>query len=176
MDKKIFTEIDPAQCLGECASRIFPDWMLLAAGQEGKEPAFMTVNWGAFGYLWGKPMVMVALRESRHTLPYVLDNKAFSLSFFDASWRETLLWCGRHSGHEVNKMQHCKFHTAWKNGVPYFTECQTALICGVMYVGAIKPENFVNGKVYRQWYTEGEHKDNMHKVIFASMDHVLEGS
>lgn len=168
-----FREIPAADYVGECAKRINPDWMLLTAGNPQSGPAAMTISFGAFGFIWGKHLALCVVRHSRHTLPFIIDNAAFSLAFFDPSWRDSLFWCGRNSGTDHDKVAHCGFHTLYADNVPFFAESSSVLICSLMYRGDIEAANFVNKDLYAQWYGSGVHKDDMHAVLYGAIDKVL---
>lgn len=168
-----FKEVQAADFVGQCAAGINPDWMLLTAGAPNESPAAMTVSFGAFGFIWGKHLALCVVRHSRHTLPFILNNNSYSLAFFDKEWRDKLLWCGRHSGKDFDKVAHCGFHTLYENGVPFFAESSSVLICKLMYKDDIKKSGFVNPEIYDEWYGHGVHKDDMHTVLYAAIEKVL---
>lgn len=158
---------------GSAPARIAEEWMLLTAGSPAGGVATMTVNWGGMGYLWHKDLVLVAVRQSRNTLPYLEREGAFSLGFFPEEYREKLTYCGRVSGRDEDKIAHCGFTTAFEKGIPFFREAHTVLLCRTMYCGDILPEGFVDRAVYQRWYQEGVHKDDMHRFFLASAEEML---
>lgn len=168
-----FIEIKAEDFVGPCAKKINPDWMLVAAGNPDMGVACMTISFGGFGFIWGKYFAVIVIRHSRHTLPFIEANKAFSLAFFDETWRDTLFWCGRHSGREFNKIEHCGFNTLYEDKIPFFAQSQSVLLCNIMYRADTVPEKFVDPKVYDTWYNHGVHKGDMHAMIYASIDKVL---
>ncbi len=172
-DFKGFEERDAASFVGKCATGINPDWMLLTGGNQETGAACMTVSFGAFGFIWGKYVSLVVVRQSRHTLPFILDNKAFSLAFFDKSWRDRLHWCGRHSGREFDKIAHCGFTTLYDEGVPFFAQSQSVLICRLIYKNGVQRQDFVDQSVFEEWYGHGVHKDDMHDMLCGSIIRVL---
>ncbi len=175
MDKLTnFIDVAAADYVGSCAARINPDWMLITGGSIEKGAATMTISWGAFGFLWGRHLALAAVRRSRHTLPFILENRTFSLSFFDQSFREKLYWCGRNSGHSgVDKIAHCGFTTVYDNDVPFFDEAQSVVICRLMYTDDISPAGFSDKALFDEWYGHGVHKDDMHTMLYASIERVL---
>ena len=172
-DIDTFKTVSPADFVGTCAAGINPDWMLLCAGAAGQAPAAMTVSFGAFGFIWGKHLALCVVRHSRHTLPFILDNNSFSLAFFDQSWRDKLLWCGRNSGRDVDKVAHCGFTVLYDDNVPFFAQSSSVLICKLMYKDDIKKSGFVDPAIYDEWYGHGVHKDDMHTVLYAAIEKVL---
>lgn len=168
-----FREVKAEDIVCKCARGINPDWMLLTAGAPNEAPATMTISFGAFGFIWGKYLALCVVRHSRHTLPFILDNNSFSLAFFDEAWKKQLHWCGRHSGRDFDKLAHCGFHTLYSNDVPFFAESDTVLICKLMYRGDIEKDRFVNPALFDEWYGHGVHKDDMHAVLYGSIETVL---
>ena len=124
-----FRTCSPRELSGNLIQRIAEEWMLVTAGSPEDGVATMTVNWGSMGYLWHKDMAMVVIRHSRNTLPYMERSGCFSLSLFSPEYREQLTFCGRNSGRDVDKIAHCGFTTAYEDGIPYFTQADTVLLC-----------------------------------------------
>lgn len=66
----------------------------------------MTIGWGAIGYMWKKPVLVVMVRPSRHTGGLLDEEKAFTVSVpLDQDLQARLLDCGRHSGRDGDKFQ-----------------------------------------------------------------------
>jgi len=170
---ELFRPCSPRELSDGLIGRIADDWMLVTAGSPELGVATMTVNWGAMGYLWHRDLAMVTIRRSRHTLPYMEKTGGFSLSLMGPEHREAMTYCGRTSGWQEDKVAHCGFTTAYENGIPYFTQAHTVLICRTMYEGDILPENFKDEALFRRWYTEGAHKGDMHKLFLAGIETVL---
>lgn len=173
IDLKDFQEGDAATFVAKCAEGINPDWMLLTGGNPQTGPACMTVSFGAFGFIWGRHVALIVVRQSRHTLPFILNNNAFSLAFFDKSWRDKLHWCGRHSGKEFDKVAHCGFTTIYDGNVPFFAQSQSVIICQLIYKNGVERKNFTDPAVYEEWYGHGVHKDDMHDMLCGAITKVL---
>ena len=77
-----WSEISPREVLGNSATHLDKEWMLLTAGDPSAGVATMTINWGMFGFIWNKDAVFVSVRKSRHTLPFIERNGRFSLGVF----------------------------------------------------------------------------------------------
>lgn len=164
-----FSPVPPKSLVGECARRLEQDWMLLTAGSPELGVGTMTINWGSFGFLWRQDMAMVAVRHSRHTLPFIEKTNAFSLAFFDESFRETLTYCGRVSGWKEDKIAQCGFTTLFADGTPFFAQANTVVTCRVLYTSDVVPSGFVDPGLMEAWYAHGEHKDNMHRLYMVAM-------
>ena len=77
------------------------DWLLLCAGDlNEKKYNMMTVGWGAFGVIWGKPFAMILVRPQRFTMPILDEYPTFTLSAFPAAKKDALSFCGSKSGRD----------------------------------------------------------------------------
>ena len=165
--------ISPYEIMGNSTRRLEKEWMLLTSGNPAEGAATMTINWGMFGFLWNRPAVFVAVRKSRHTLPFIERNKSFSLGVFAESYKDKLLFCGRNSGRDVDKISHCGFSTLFAGEIPFFAEAESVLLCRVAYSGNIIEDEFIDRSVYADWYSHGVHAGDMHTFFIASVTGAL---
>ncbi len=89
------------------AQLIGSQWMLISAGKPGecgKDWNTMTASWGGLGFLWNKPVAYIFVRPNRHTHRFIEAEQGLTLSFMPESCRQQLVYCGRNSGSEVDKM------------------------------------------------------------------------
>lgn len=111
-------------------------WMVLAAGQQ-PWPHYnvMTVSWGGFGVMWGLPIVMVAVRPSRHTFRFLEQGEEFTLSAFPDRYRDVLEQCGAMSGRDGDKAAKAGLtpEPARQVKVPGFAEAELVLECRKIY-------------------------------------------
>jgi flavin reductase (DIM6/NTAB) family NADH-FMN oxidoreductase RutF len=68
----------------------------------------MTIGWATIGYIWQKPVFMIAVRDSRHTFTLLekTDNFTVTIPAGDAQ-NKALTFCGTKSGREFNKFKQC---------------------------------------------------------------------
>ena len=168
-----WSEISPRDVLGNSATHLDKEWMLLTAGDPSAGVATMTINWGMFGFIWNKDAVFVSVRKSRHTLPFIERIARFSLGVFSESYREKLLFCGRNSGRDVDKIGHCGFSTLFYDDIPFFAEADTVLLCRDLYSGDITEDRFLDKSDYADWYTHGAQTGDMHTYFIASVSGAL---
>lgn len=171
-----WSEIAPREIMGNSTKHLDKEWMLLTAGDPSVGVATMTINWGLFGFIWNKDAVFVSIRKSRHTLPFIERNGQFSLGIFSEAYRDKLVFCGRNSGRDVDKIAHCGFSTRFYNTIPFFAEADVVLLCKVMYSGDITENGFIDKDVYTDWYTHGAHTGDMHTFFIASVTGALKKS
>jgi flavin reductase (DIM6/NTAB) family NADH-FMN oxidoreductase RutF len=69
----------------------------------------MAIGWATIGYIWQKPVLMVAVRNSRHTFGIIEKAADFTVSVpLDETLREAVNFCGTKSGRDLDKFKECK--------------------------------------------------------------------
>ena len=64
----------------------------------------MTISWGQIGFMWGKPVFMTMIRESRYTYELLKDTDEFTVSVpKDDSFNKALGIAGSKSGRDTDK-------------------------------------------------------------------------
>jgi flavin reductase (DIM6/NTAB) family NADH-FMN oxidoreductase RutF len=71
----------------------------------------MTIGWALVGILWGKSVMMVAVRNSRHTFDLIEEADSFTVSVPTKDMKKELEFCGTMSGRAVDKFKECKLAT-----------------------------------------------------------------
>ena len=71
----------------------------------------MTIGWALVGILWQKPVMMVAVRTSRHTFGLIEEADSFTVSVPTTDRKKELEVCGTMSGRAVDKFKECGFAT-----------------------------------------------------------------
>ncbi|TKB28067.1 flavin reductase family protein [Desulfopila sp. IMCC35006] len=68
----------------------------------------MTIGWATIGYIWQKPVFMVAVRDSRHTFALLekTDNFTVSIPAGD-EYNKAIAYCGTKSGRDFDKFKQC---------------------------------------------------------------------
>ena len=143
-----FTELqqNPAELIGK-------QWMLITAGTP---EAFntMTASWGGLGFLWNRPVAFVFVRPNRHTRGYLDAQSSFTLSFMPEKYRSDLLYCGRNSGKDVDKMAATSLSPmTTPNGLVAMEDADLVLECRKMAVAHMREEDFTDfSEVAPKWY------------------------
>ena len=138
----MFKQIDPKQLDFNPFGRIGHQWMLITAGNSEKANT-MTASWGGAGVLWNKNVVTCYVRPQRFTREFIDASEYFSVSFLPEQYRKQLVYCGRVSGRDEDKMTGAGLTVCHEKEAPYFAEAETVLICRKIYVGELKPEGIV---------------------------------
>lgn len=135
----MFNQIDPKRLDFNPFGMIGDTWMLITAGDSEKANT-MTASWGGAGVLWNKNVVTCYLRPQRFTREFIDAKEYFSISFLPEEYRKQLVYCGRVSGRDEDKIAGAGLTLCNDKAAPYFGEADTVLICKKVYVGEIKPE------------------------------------
>jgi flavin reductase (DIM6/NTAB) family NADH-FMN oxidoreductase RutF len=72
----------------------------------------MTIGWATIGHVWSKPIMMVAVRLSRHTFTIIEQADDFTVSIPSVDLSDELTFCGTKSGRDHDKFEVCKLQTA----------------------------------------------------------------
>lgn len=139
----MFQQIDPKQLTINPFEAIDRQWMLITAGGDNRINT-MTASWGGMGVLWNKNTATCYIRPQRYTREFVDAQDYFSLSFLPAQYRSQLVYCGRTSGRDEDKIAKAGLTVCREFEAPCFEEAELALICKKIYVGAIRPEGIVD--------------------------------
>lgn len=161
-------EINPLEITDNFIRLISSDWMLITSGDESKYN-MMTASWGGVGELWGKHVATAYVRPERYTDEFVARTHRFTLSFFDANMKKMLGVMGKESGRHFDKMNYEGLTTkVLPSGQIAFEEARLVLDCKVLYVDALKAENFLDKESLAKWYNEGL-GGSLHNVYIAEI-------
>jgi flavin reductase (DIM6/NTAB) family NADH-FMN oxidoreductase RutF len=101
----------------------------------------MTIGWALVGILWQKPVMMVAVRNSRHTFGLIEEAESFTVSVPMKGMNKELELCGTRSGRAVDKFTECKLATrkAQKVRSPVLDIAGYHYECRRLYKSALDP-------------------------------------
>jgi len=71
----------------------------------------MTIGWALIGILWRKSVLMVAVRDSRHTFPLMETGDSFTVNVPTKDMKKALDFCGTQSGKGIDKFKECQLAT-----------------------------------------------------------------
>lgn len=72
----------------------------------------MTIGWATFGFIWQKPVMMVAVRSSRHTFGIIEKALDFTVTIPSTDMSRETAFCGSKSGRDMDKFKMCNLQTA----------------------------------------------------------------
>ena len=126
-------QISPKEWTDNPIVKVGDEWMALAAGNEGDFNA-MTIGWGTWGVLWGRPVVTVYVSSSRHTHSFMERNEYFTVTGFPEQYRQALSYIGSHSGRDGDKLSEAGLTAEFTElGNPIFAEANLAVECRLLY-------------------------------------------
>ena len=101
----------------------------------------MTIGWATFGFIWQKPVMMVAVRSSRHTFGIIEKAQDFTVTIPSADMSKATNFCGSKSGRDVDKFKMCNLETADGRNVvsPIIKVPGIHYECKIVYKSAMNP-------------------------------------
>ncbi len=144
------------------------DWALLSVGNKEKFN-MMTVSWGGFGTIWGKPVVSVYVRKSRYTYEFMEENDYFTLSFYEEKYKKDLGILGSKSGRGINKKDLVSLHEEEVGNSISFKEAILTLVCKKIYCEDLKKEN-MKPEIQEQFYK----KDEIHRMYIGEVIDIID--
>ena len=161
-----FITISPYELEGNPFQMIDKQWMLITAGNEEKANT-MTASWGGLGVLWFKPVSFAFIRPTRYTYEFTEREDAYSLCFFGEEYRDALKLCGTVSGRDRDKIAEAGLTLRYEDGVPYFDEADTVMICRKLAAQDMAPAGFVDTSV------EKHYNNDYHRIYTGEITTVL---
>lgn len=106
----------------------------------------MTIGWGMIGVCWRKPVLMVAVRSSRHTFQIMEAAEDFTVSMPSGDLRDEIFYCGTKSGRDVDKFKECGLNIAAGRKVhsPIIDIPGLHLECMTAYKTAMRPADLAS--------------------------------
>jgi len=71
----------------------------------------MTIGWATFGFIWQKPIMMVAVRPTRYTFGIMEKASDFTVTIPSGNMSKETNFCGTQSGRDVDKFTACNLKT-----------------------------------------------------------------
>ena len=130
-------------------------------------PNFMTIGWATAGRMWGKPVMMVAVRLSRYSHDKLNELKEFTVCIpRDGECAKELAFAGVKSGRDFDKAEELgvSYLPAEKVRVPLLDRCAAAYECRVIYETEMH-EAHLDPEIVRRCYREGDY----HTLYFGEI-------
>lgn len=102
----------------------------------------MTIGWGTIGYMWSKPVIMVAVRYSRHTYELLENADDFSISIpLNDNLKKSLAGAGTRSGRDIDKFKEFELNAQDAKTIssPIIAECGLIFECKIIYKQPLNP-------------------------------------
>jgi len=142
-------------------------WLLLTSGDftTGQFNA-MTVGWGSFGTMWGRPFAQILVRPVRYTYEFMEKYDSFTLCAFPQNLHPALSLLGTKSGRDGNKIQEAGLTPIASTCIaaPGYAEAELIVECRKIYWQDLDPDHFLD---------EGTHKHyplkDYHRIYFGEI-------
>ncbi|UCD79799.1 MAG: flavin reductase family protein [Desulfobacterales bacterium] len=101
----------------------------------------MTIGWATIGYVWRKPIMMIAVRLSRHTFSIIETAEDFTVSMPSSDMKKEIMFCGTKSGRDCNKFKECNLQVSDSRKVvtPIIKVPGIHYECKIVYKSAMDP-------------------------------------
>ena len=135
--------------------------MLLTAGDFSKGHFnTMTVAWGSFGTMWGKPFAQVVVRPTRYTYEFMEQYDSFTLCAFAEEDRDVLNLLGSQSGRAGDKITAAGITPVPSRCVasPGFDEAELIIECIKTYYTDMNPDHFLDNDIMRHYQDQDYHR------------------
>lgn len=123
----------------------------------------MTIGWANIGYIWSKPILMVAVRKSRYTYELIKSSDDFTVSVpFNNKMKKELKFCGSKSGRDYDKFKKLNLKTINSSNVnpPLINGCNIHYECKIVYKQKMKSENLITS------YQNKHYKNNDYHTLY----------
>jgi len=106
----------------------------------------MTIGWVTFGFIWQKPVMMVAVRDSRHTFGIIEKARDFTVTIPSGDTSTAIAFCGTKSGRDVDKFKMCNLKTQNGRNVasPIIQVSGIHFECKIVFKSAMNPVHLDN--------------------------------
>ena len=101
----------------------------------------MIIGWATIGYVWRKPIIMIAVRLSRHTFSIIETAEDFTVSIPSSDMKKEIMFCGSKSGRDYNKFKECNLQILDSQRVvtPIIKVPGLHYECKIIYKSAMDP-------------------------------------
>ncbi|MBR6531205.1 MAG: flavin reductase [Clostridia bacterium] len=147
---------------------IADDWALVSAA-DGESWNTMTISWGGVGELWGKDVVFVFIRPQRYTKEFMDKSDYFTVSFFDAEYKDALKICGTKSGRDSDKINMAGLSAEFDGEAVYPAEAKLVIKCRKIAVQKMDNTGFIDPSIETN-YKSGDY----HFIYIGEIEKVLE--
>lgn len=162
--EEICTKFDIFELVGK-------DFYAVTAGKD-KQYNSMIGSGGGVGLLFKKPATWCLFRSDRYTLELIQKERTYTLSFFPAEYKEAMMFLGKSSGRDSDKMEKVSLTVIQTpSGDTAFLEAGLILECKLVIQTVVKPEDFFSQEATD--YVSGEYKteSGYRKIVFGEITH-----
>ncbi len=126
----------------------------------------MTIGWGVFGWIWGRPMFEVLVRPSRYTYECIEHTRDYTVNVLPERIKDVPDFCGTVSGRDVDKMAALGLHALPSRHVRSggVVEADIVFECTVVHYNDVQEPSFEE-QIVANYYAGGD----FHRVYFGQI-------
>lgn len=144
--------IDPLLVKDNVINEFKNNLALVTAKKKDGSFNFCTVAWGSIGELWSKNVVTIYIKPIRYTSIFLNEDQYFSVTFMPNSYQKDVLYCGSHSGRDVNKIENTSLKPIILNNAITFENYRRVYICRKIYQDQFKLDNILDNDIIKKYY------------------------
>ena len=145
--------------------------ILMTTAAEGEKDT-MVIGWGHVGVIWGKPVFVAYVRESRHTKSLIDKNGEFTINTPLAPIDKNIIAvCGTKSGRDIDKFAELGLETeeGMTVSVPGIRQLPLTLECKVIY-RQDQDSSLLHPDVVERYYKPGTRNEgDYHTMYFGEI-------
>lgn len=149
-------------------TEVLPKGAFLTVKGDG-ELNTMTIGWGTVGYVWGKPVFTVLVRDSRYTYELMEKTDEFTVSIpLNGGLKEELAFCGKESGRDYDKITECNLTTipGQRVDTPVIKGCELHYECKIRFKQRMDQDlDKFDGEYDDKWYPTDDYHTIYHGEI-----------
>ncbi|NLB87990.1 MAG: flavin reductase family protein [Syntrophomonadaceae bacterium] len=119
----------------------------------------MTIGWGSIGYMWQKPIIMVAVRYSRYTYDLIENAPDFTVSFpYTNEMKKELAVAGTKSGRDIDKFKELSLtlQDSLETQSPAIAGCNLIFECKMIFKQPMEAK-FLDEEIKRKHYSNNDY-------------------
>ncbi len=164
--------VDPNEWLShpalvrETYRRMTREGILIAAPDARGRLNPMTIGWGVFGLIWGRPVFQVLVRPSRYTYGCIERAGDYTVNVLPEDMADVATFCGTKSGRDVDKMAQLDLTLLPSKHIRSagIAEANIAFECTVVHHNDVLQPTFPD-EIITNYYPEGD----FHRVYFGQI-------
>jgi flavin reductase (DIM6/NTAB) family NADH-FMN oxidoreductase RutF len=150
----------------ETMGRLREDGLLLVSAGAAGTPNVMTIGWCAIGVMWGRTILTIMVRPSRHTYKLIEEVPEFTVNVPPAGLAAAAKHCGTVSGAGHDKFRELNLDPVRSREVapPVIGQCVIHYECRVVHRCDMCPET-LDADLREKFYPDG----NFHRYYFGEI-------
>ncbi|MCD8260860.1 MAG: flavin reductase [Bacteroides sp.] len=165
----LFKSVKPSEIHENVFKLFAEDYSVITSGIP-EDYNSMVASYGGWGILFEEPVVWGFLRASRYTLEYIRNHRTYTLTFFDAPYKEKIMYFGTASGRGTDKMKtHGLTAVQTPGGSIAYKEASLIIECELAEITTVNPDDYYLQKG-RDFVEEGyADAGEYHKLVFGTI-------